>query len=41
VQQSIELQKAAINRVKQVSRVALPGIALCVVLIIYLLVKYF
>jgi CBS-domain-containing membrane protein len=41
VQQSIELQKAAMNRVKQISRIAIPGIALCVVLIVYLLVKYF
>ena len=40
VQQSIELQKAAINRVKQISRIALPGIAVCVVLIAYLVVKY-
>ena len=40
VQQSIELQQAAISRVKQISRIALPGIAVCVVLIVYLLIKY-
>jgi hypothetical protein len=41
VQQSIELQKAAVNRVKQVSRIAIPGIALCLALIVYLLIRYF
>ncbi len=41
VQQSIELQKAAVNRVKQVSRIAIPGIALCMALIVYLLIRYF
>jgi hypothetical protein len=40
VQQSIELQKAAIARVKQISRIAVPGIALCVALIVYLIVRY-
>ena len=41
VQQSIDLQKAAVDRVKQISRIAIPGIALCIALIVYLLVKYF
>jgi hypothetical protein len=40
VQQSIELQKAAIARVKQISRIAVPGIALCVALIVYLIIRY-
>jgi hypothetical protein len=40
VERSIELQKAAIARVKQVSRVAIPGIVLCVALIAYLIARY-
>jgi hypothetical protein len=41
VQESIELQRLAVDRVKKISRIAIPGILLCVVLIIYLLVEYF
>jgi hypothetical protein len=41
VQDSIELQRQAIDRVKKVSRIAIPGIVLCVVLIAYLVVRYF
>jgi len=41
VQESIELQKLAIEKVKRVSRIAVPGIAFCIVLIIYLVVRYF
>jgi hypothetical protein len=41
VEESIELQRQAIERVKRVSRVAVPGIVVCVVLIVYLLVRYF
>jgi signal transduction histidine kinase len=40
VEQSIELQKAAAARVKQISRVALPGIVVCMGLIVYLIVRY-
>lgn len=40
VTESIELQKQAVNRFKTVSRIAIPGIVLCVVLIIYLMVRY-
>ena len=40
VDQSIELQKAAIARVKQISRIALPVIVLCMALIAYLIVRY-
>lgn len=40
VTESIELQKVAIARAKQIARVALPGIALCIALVIYLIVKY-
>jgi len=41
VQESIQLQKLAIEKVKRVSRIAVPGIAFCIALIIYLLVRYF
>ncbi len=41
VQDSIELQRQAIDRVKKVSRIAIPGIILCVVLIAYLVIRYF
>jgi hypothetical protein len=41
VEQSLELQRQAIVRVKRISRIALPGIVLCVLLIVYLLVRYF
>jgi lipopolysaccharide/colanic/teichoic acid biosynthesis glycosyltransferase len=41
VEESISLQRQAVARVKRISLVALPGIALCVLLIVYLLVRYF
>jgi hypothetical protein len=41
VQDSIELQRQAIDRVKKVSRIAIPGIIVCVVLIAYLVIRYF
>jgi len=41
VQESISLQKLAIEKVKRVTRIAVPGIAFCILLIIYLLVRYF
>jgi len=41
VQESIELQRLAVDRAKSVSRIALPGILICVVLILYLLIRYF
>ena len=40
VQDSIELQRQAIDRVKRVSRIAVPGIIICVVLIVYLVARY-
>jgi hypothetical protein len=40
VQESIELQRQAIRRAKSVTRIAIPGIAVCIALIIYLMVKY-
>jgi hypothetical protein len=41
VQESIQLQRLAIDRVTKISRIAVPGILICVVLIVYSLVKYF
>jgi cbb3-type cytochrome oxidase cytochrome c subunit len=41
VQDSIELQRQAIDKVKKVSRIAIPGIILCVALIAYLVIRYF
>ena len=41
VEESIALQKVAVNRVKHVVHFAIPGIVLCIGLIVYLLVKYF
>ena len=41
VEESIDLQRQAVDRVKRVSRVALPGIVLCIALIAYLVVRYF
>jgi len=40
VQESITLQRQAVDRAKRISMVAIPGIILCVVLIVYLVVKY-
>jgi len=40
-QESIELQRQAIDKAKNVSRIAMPGILICFVLIVYLLIKYF
>ncbi|MDJ0926850.1 MAG: hypothetical protein QNJ73_04285 [Gammaproteobacteria bacterium] len=40
VAESIELQKVAIERAKMVARVAIPGILLCIGLVIYLIVTY-
>ena len=40
VAESIELQKQAVDRFKMVSRIAIPGIVLCVVLIVYLMARY-
>jgi len=41
VAESIGLQRQAMDRFKTISRVAFPGIALCVGLILYLVVRYF
>ena len=41
VTESIELQKLAITKAKQVARIAIPGIILCIALIVYLVVMYF
>jgi hypothetical protein len=41
VQESIALQRHAVERVRRISWIAVPGIVLCALLIVYLLVKYF
>ena len=40
VQESIELQRQAIDKVKTISRIAIPGILFCIVLIVYLVARY-
>ena len=41
VEESIRLQRAAVARVKQITRIALPALALCLGLIVYLIARYF
>lgn len=40
VTESLAMQKTAIARAKQLARIVIPGIALCIGMIIYLIVKY-
>ena len=41
ITESIELQKLAMKRFKSISLIAIPGIILCIVLILYLVIRYF
>jgi hypothetical protein len=41
IEESISLQRIAIDKQKAVTRIALPGVILCIVLIVYLVIKYF
>ncbi len=41
IAESIQLQKEAAAKARAVMRIAIPGIVLCIGLIIYLVVKYF
>ena len=41
IEESISLQRAAIEKQKLITRIAPPGIFLCIVLIGYLVIKYF
>lgn len=41
IEESIGLQRQAIDRVKGITRIAIPGILCCFALIIYLLIRYF
>jgi hypothetical protein len=41
VAESIALQKQAMARFKTVSRIAIPGVVACIVLIAYLVITYF
>jgi t-SNARE complex subunit (syntaxin) len=40
VQESIELQRQAIDKARKVARIAVPGILVCIVLIVYLVIRY-
>ena len=40
VEESIALQRQAVARVKRISMIAVPGIIVCMLLIVYLLVRY-
>lgn len=41
ISESIDLQREAIAKARMVTRIAFPGILICIVLIPYLIVKYF
>lgn len=41
VAESIELQREAIGKTRMIFGIAIPGVVLCIGLIIYLLVRYF
>lgn len=41
IEESIGLQRLAVDRVKKISRIAIPGIVVCMLLIVYLMVRYF
>lgn len=41
IEESIGLQRQAIDRVKGITRIAVPGILCCIALIIYLVARYF
>ena len=40
IEESIALQRLAVDRVKKISRIAIPGIVICMLLIVYLMVRY-
>ena len=40
ITESIELQREAVAKARMVGRIALPGILVCIGLIVYLIVKY-
>lgn len=41
IDESVRLQREAVERFKKVARIAVPGIVLCIAMIVYLLVRYF
>lgn len=41
ISESIELQREAVEKARIIGRFALPAVLLCIVLILYLIVKYF
>lgn len=40
VAESLELQRQALARAKQIGRIALPAIIFCIVLVVYLVARY-
>ena len=40
VAESIDLQKQAMGRFRTISRIAIPGILLCIALLVYLVARY-
>ena len=40
VEESLSLQKQAVDRFRRVSLIAVPGILLCIALILYLVIRY-
>lgn len=41
VEESIQLQREAVARARSIGRIAVPGIVLCLALILYLVTRYF
>jgi uncharacterized protein YdaT len=41
ISESIDLQREVVAKARMVMRIAIPGILLCLALIVYLVVKYF
>lgn len=41
VKESLELQREAVQKARTVGKIALPGIVICLALIIYLVVRFF
>lgn len=41
IEESINLQRQAMDKTRTIMRIAIPGIVLCLVAILYLILKYF
>lgn len=40
IEESLDLQRAAVNKTTMITRIAVPGILFCIALIVYLLLRY-